>query len=42
VQADSQYEEALNLDIDLVQKFTMVNVGPPTLPAELDSKIEQL
>jgi len=42
VPASEAYQYPLNLDIDVVQRFSLVNVGPPNYPNELDAKIEQL
>lgn len=42
VATTDSYQEPFGLDIDIVQRFSLVNVSPPNYPNELDPKIAQL
>jgi hypothetical protein len=39
---DTIVEEAFNIDIAIITKFSLVNVSPPMGPTDLDKKIEEL
>lgn len=39
---DATVEEAFNIDIQIITKFSLVNVSPPMSPDDLDKKIEEL
>lgn len=39
---DTVVEEAFNIDIAIITKFSLVNVSPPMGPTDLDKKIEEL
>ena len=39
---DTIVEEAFNIDITIITKFSLVNVSPPMGPTDLDKKIEDL
>ena len=39
---DTVVEEAFNIDIAVITKFSLVNVSPPMGPTDLDKKIDEL
>jgi hypothetical protein len=41
-QKDTIVEEAFNIDIAIITKFSLVNVSPPMGPTDLDKKIDEL
>lgn len=39
---DTVVEEAFNIDISIITKFSLVNVSPPMAPTDLEKKIDEL
>ena len=38
----TEYEDAFNIDFVVIQKFSKIDVNPPTEPSELDERIKEV